>query len=177
VGVQGIDNNRQFYWQVGSASISYDSTLPKLPAGAILAITYVGQSTVNVVLNNNTTQAAQAALELNSGIVAEIESAMRGSTNGMTTAQATTFGNGLLSRYGNNGTIEMVGTTLYGGLEPGTVIGLFIPEIGGTWNAQLPVIKVTTTAVQGANGLIWLYSADCTNGPSLSNWARVFFGG
>jgi hypothetical protein len=95
----------------------------------------------------------------------------------MTTQQATTFGNGLLARYGNNGTIEMVGTTLYGGLEPGTVIGIFLPSIGGTWNAQLPVVKVTTTAVQGASGIIYLRSVDATNGPNTSNWARTWFAG
>jgi hypothetical protein len=175
IGVQGIDNNRQFYWQPGSASISYDSTLPKLPSGTILSITYVGQSTVNVALNNSATQTAQAAMELNSGIVAEIESAMQGSTNGMTTAQATTFGNGLLARYGNNGTIEMVGTTMYPGLTTGTTIPLFLEQIMGTWNVQLPLVKVTTTAYQGANGMIYLYSADCTNGANLNNWSRVFY--
>lgn len=177
VGVQAIDSGRQFYWQPGSASISYDSSLPKLPSGAILSFTYVGQSTVNVVLNNSSSQTAQAALEGNSGIVAEIESAMRSGTNGMTTAQATTFGNGLLSRYGNNGTIELVGTTRYAGLAPGTTIPLFLPEIGSTWNAQLPIVKVTTTAYQGANGIIYLYSVDASTGPNLSNWTRVWFGG
>lgn len=174
VGVQGIDNNRQFYWQPGSASISYDSSLPKLPAGAILNITYVGESTVNVTLNNGTTQAAQAASELNSGIVAEIESAMRTGTNGMTTSQATTFGNGLLARYGNNGTIEMIGVTQYQGLAPGTVIPIFLPEMMNTWNSQLPLVKVTTTAYQGINGLIWLSTIDATSGPNLSNWARAW---
>jgi len=175
VGVQGVDNGRQFYWQPGSASISYDSTLPKLPSGTILSFTYVGESTVNVVLNNTSSQTTQAALELNSGIVAEIEAALNSTTSGMTTAQATTFGNGLLTRYGNNGTIEMVGTTRYAGLAPGTVIPLFLPEIGSTWNAQLPIVKVTTTAYQSANGIMYLYSIDATNGPGLNNWTKVFF--
>jgi len=175
VGVQGIDSGRQFYWQPGSASISYDSTLPKLPAGTILSFTYVGQSAANVILNNSSSQAAQAALELNSGIVAEIESALSSTASGMSVAQATTFGNGLLARYGSNNTIELLGTTLYGGITPGTTIPIFLPEIMRTWNAQLPIVKVTTTALQGQNGLIWLYSIDATNGPSLNNWQRVFF--
>jgi hypothetical protein len=174
VGLQGVDNNKQFYWQPGSASISYDSSLPKLPAGTILSFTYVGESTVNVVLNNSASQVAQAALELNSGIVAEIETALNSTASGMTTAQATTFGQGLLSRYGNNNTIEMIGTTRYGGLVPGTTISLFLPEMLSTWNAQLPVVKLTTTAWQGANGLVWTYSVDATNGANQTNWSRVF---
>jgi hypothetical protein len=175
VGLQGIDNNHQFYWQPGSASISYDSSLPKLPNGTVLVFAYVGESTVNVVLNNSASQVAQAALELNSGIVAEIETALNSTASGMTTAQATTFGNGLLSRNGSNGTIEMVGTTRYPRLVPGTTVGLFLPEVLSTWNVQLPLVKVTTTAYQGQNGIIYLYTLDCTNGPSLNNWQRVFY--
>ena len=177
VGVQGVDSGRQFYWQPGSASISYDSTLPKLPSGTVVSFTYVGQSTVNDVLNNTGNQTIQATLEQNSGIVAEIESAFSSSAKGMTTAQATAFGNGLLTRFGSNGTIELMGTMLYAGLIPGTVIGVFIPELMSTWNAQLPVVRVTTTAWQGQNGITYLYSIDATNGPSLNNWARLWYQG
>lgn len=180
VGIQGIDNNKQFYWQPTSSSISYDSTLPVLPAGTILSITYVGQSTVNVIINNSVAQSAQGALELNSGIIAEIESADTYSTsvtslNGMTTAQATTFANGLLARYGNNGTIELIGTTLYPGLVPGTVIPLFIPEIMEIWNAQVPIVKLTTTAFNSENGIRYYYSVDASSGPNLTQWQRVWF--
>lgn len=174
VGLQGIDNNHQFYWQPGSPSISYDSSLPKLPAGTILSFTYVGESSVNVPLSNSSSQIVQAALELNSGIVSEIQSALNSTASGMTTDQATTFGNGLLDRYGQNDTIEMVGTTRYGGLVPGTTIPLFLPELLSTWNAQLPITKLTTTVYQGANGLIYLYSINATNGAGQSNWTRMF---
>jgi hypothetical protein len=177
VGVQGIDSGRQFYWQPGSPSISYDSSLPKLSVNTILAFTYVGQSTSNVVLNNNALQVIQAGIELNSGIVDEIESALRSSTKGMTTTQATTFGNGLLARYGLNNPIELIGTTLYTGLTPGTVTGIFLPEIMQTWNAQLPIVKVTTKAVQTTtNGVMYFYTIDATNGPGLNNWTQVFYG-
>ena len=175
IGVQGIDNNRQFYWQVGSSSISYDSSLPKLPSGTIISITYVGQSTVNDIVNSTPLQLAQAAIEGNSGIIAQIQSAQMGQTLGMTTAQATTFANGLLSRYGVNNPIEMIGATRYQGLAPGTVIGLFLPEVMGTWNAQLPIIKLTTTAFQGNNGIIYFWLIDATNGPNQSSWQRAFF--
>jgi hypothetical protein len=146
-----------------------------LPAGTVLSFTYVGESPVNVVLNNTSSQTAQAALELNSGIVAEIQSALNSTASGMTTDQATTFGNGLLSRYGKNDTLQMIGTTRYLGLVPGTTISLFLDEIMSTWNAQLPVVKVTTTAYQGTSGIIYLYSVNATNGPSLSDWTRVFY--
>lgn len=174
IGIQGIDNNRQFYWQPQSASISYDSSLPKLPAGTVISFTYVGTSIVNVTLNNTASQAVQAALELNSGIVEQIESALNSTSQGMSVNQATTFGNGLLLRYGNNAAIELIGTTLYTGLIPGTVVSVFVPELMKTWNAQLPIVKLTTTGYQSVNGLVYLYSIDATNGPNLSNWARAW---
>jgi hypothetical protein len=174
VGVQGIDNNRQFYWQPGSPSISYDSSLPKLPDGTILSFTYVGQSTANTILNNTSSQTTQATSESNSGIVAQITSATSANIKGMTTDQATTFGNGLLARFGSNNTIELIGSTLYPGLAPGTVIPVFLIEMMSTWNVQLPVVKVTTTGQQGANGIIYSYAIDATNGPNVSNWARLW---
>jgi hypothetical protein len=177
VGLQGVDADHQFYWQPGSPSISYDSSLPKLPSGTILSFTYVGESTVNVPLSNSASQAIQAALELNSGIVSEIQTALSSTASGMTTDQATTFGNGLLDRYGQNDTIELTGITRYGGLTPGTTIPIFLPEIGSTWNAQLPIVKVTTMVQQGVSGLIYTYAIDATNGPNQSNWTRVWFGG
>lgn len=186
VGVQGIDNGKQFYWQPNSASINYDSTLPKLPVGTIISVTYVGQSTVNTVINNSASQIAQAALEGgNSGIIVEIEDAntlntTTAATFGMTSSQATAYANGLLSRFGFVSPVEIIGTTLYAGqspaigLVPGTVISAFIPELS-QWNAQLPIVKVTTTAYQSANGVLYLYQIDATNGANLSQWQRVWF--
>jgi hypothetical protein len=174
IGLQGSDNNRQFYWQPGSPSISYDSSLPKLPDGTVLTFTYVGESPVNTTLDNLSSQTAQAALELNSGIVDEITSALNSTASGMNTDQATVFGQGLLDRYGKNDPIALSGTTRYIGLVPGTVIGLFLPEMLSAWNAQLPIVKLTTTVQMGVNGLIWTYSIDATNGPSISNWTRAW---
>lgn len=180
VGLQGVDSGKQFYWQPGSVSISYDSNLPKLPSGTVIDVTYVGQSTVNTVVNNSTAIAAQAAIELNSGNIAEIESALTFapngtlSPNGMTSTQATTFAQGLLNRFGFTSPSELVGTTLYQGLVPGTTVPVFIPELG-LWNVSLPIVKVTTTAFQSNNGIIYLASVDCTNGASQASWQRVWF--
>jgi hypothetical protein len=174
VGQQGIDNGRQIYWQPGSNSLSYDSSLPVLPDGTIFSVQYVGQSINNLIINNSASQAVQAALEGNSGVVAEIESALRATTIGMTTAQATAFANGLLTRNGINNAIEVLGTTMYGGLKPGTFCPVFAPEFG-VWNAQLPIIKVTTTALPAATGLpVYQYLVDATNGANQSQWQRVF---
>lgn len=174
VGLQGVDNNRQFYWQPGSPSISYDSSLPKLPSGTVLSFTYVGESPVNTTLNNTSSQTTQASLELNSGIVDEITSALNNTAAGMTTDQATTFAQGLLDRYGVNNTIELIGSTRYIGLVPGTTIPLFLPEMMDVWNAQLPIVKLTTTVQMGVNGLVWTFAVDATNGPNISNWSRMW---
>lgn len=180
VGLQGVDSGKQFYWQPGSTSISYDTNLPKLPSGTVIDVTYVGLSTVNTVVNNSTAIAAQAAIELNSGNIAEIESALTfnpGGTlspNGMTSTQATTFAQGLLNRFGFTSPSELVGTTLYGGLAPGTIIPVMIPELG-LWNTQLPITKVTTTAFQSNNGIIYIFGIDATSGASQVSWQRVWY--
>jgi hypothetical protein len=174
VGVQGIDNNRQFYWQPNSQSISYDSSLPVLPNGTVFSVQYVGQSVNNLIINNSSSQTTQANLEGNSGIVAEIETALRSTTLGMTTAQATTFANGLLSRNGINNAVEVQGTIMYAGLKPGTFVPVMMPEMG-LWNVQLPIIKVTTTALPAATGLpVYQYLCQVSNGANQTQWTRVF---
>lgn len=174
VGQQGIDNGRQIYWQPGSNSLSYDSSLPVLPDGTIFSVQYVGQSISNLIINNTASQVERQIAEGNSGVVAEIESALRATTIGMTTAQATAFANGLLNRNGINNAIEVLGTTMYTGLKPGTFVPVFAPEFG-VWNAQLPIIKVTTTALPAATGLpVYQYLVDATNGANQSQWQRVF---
>jgi hypothetical protein len=80
----------------------------------------------------------------------------------------------LLDRYGKNDTIELVGTTRYIGLVPGTTTALFLPEMMGVWNAQLPIVKLTTMVQMGMDGLIWTYSIDATNGAAQTNWTRVW---
>jgi hypothetical protein len=174
VGIQGIDSGRQFYWQPNSPTLSYDSSLPVLPDGTIFSVQYVGQSVDNLIINNSSSQAKVQVDEGNSGIVAEIESALRSTTLGMTTAQATAFANGLLSRNGISNAVEAMGTTMYPGLKPGTFVPVFAPEFG-IWNAQLPVVKLTTTALPAASGLpVYQYLVQATNGANISNWARVF---
>jgi hypothetical protein len=140
----------------------------------VLTFTYVGESPVNTTLDNLSSQTAQAALELNSGIVDEITSALNSTAAGMNTDQATVFGQGLLDRYGKNDPIALVGSTRYIGLTPGTTIPLFLPEMLSVWNAQLPIVKLTTTVQMGMDGLIWTYSIDATNGPNVSNWTRAW---
>jgi hypothetical protein len=180
IGISGIDSGQQFYWQPGSTSLTYDSSLPKLPNGTIINVTYTGQSTVNTVVTNAAAIAAQAAIELNSGRIAEIESALTYSTdgaiinNGMSSTQATTFAQGLLNRFGNNNPSEAIGTTMYAGLQPGTIIPVFIPALD-LWNTQLPINRVTTTAFLGPNGAVYLYSVDASNGANVTSWQRVWF--
>lgn len=174
VGVQGIDNDRQFYWQPASPTISYDSSLPVLPDGTLFGVQYIGQSTNNLIIDNSSSEATQAVLEGNSGIVAEIESALRATTIGMTTAQATAFANGLLNRNGVSNAVEVLGTTMYAGLKPGTFVPIFCPEMG-LWNVQLPLMKVTTTALPAATGLpAYQYLCQASNGSNITSWARVF---
>jgi hypothetical protein len=180
VGLQGVDSGKSFYWQPGSTSISYDSNLPKLPSGTIINVTYVGQSVVNTLVSNSGAIAAQSDIELNSGRIAEIESALTFSPsgtlspNGMTDAQAAIFAQGLLNRFGFTDPSELIGTTLYQVLAPGTIIAAFVPELG-LWNTQLPITKVTTTAFQGMNGIVYFWTISATNGSNQSSWQRVWY--
>lgn len=182
VGIQGQDTGKAFYWQSGSASIGQDSTATKLANGTIINFSYVGQYFDTVTVNNLTEQAARAAVEKNSGIVCRI---VDGSTvlgiggQNMTQAQATTYAQGLLARFGVNNAINLTATTTSDrlGSRPAPFLGMLMPTFLPEYqvnNTQLLVTKVTTTATQKADGnVLYYYAIEATNGANLSNWVQA----
>jgi hypothetical protein len=173
VGVQGVDTGKNFYWQVGSASISQDSSsgAVKIPSGYLLQFSYVGQFTRTVTEDNLAEQAARQAVEGGTGIV---EATLDG--KGMLASNAIIYAQGLLAKHSNNNTVEFIGSTQRTGLAPGQLQTFFVPDHSIN-NAQLLIVKLTTTGQQQLDGsVLYEYQVDATNGSNLNNWADVFFG-
>ncbi len=168
VGIQGIDSGKDFYWQAASNSISQDASATKIPDGYLLQFSYVGQFTRTVTVNNLPEQAARALIEGGTGIVEAWEDG-----KGMLASNATTYANGLLARFGNNNTVELIAVTQRAGLASGQLLPVFIPE-HGILDQYLLIVKLTTTGQQQLDGsVLYEYKIDATNGPNLSNWAKA----
>jgi hypothetical protein len=169
VGVQGVDTGKDFYWQANSPTIGQDSGAAKIPSGYVNSFTYVGQFPTQVTTDNLPEQAARALVETRTtGIVEAVEDGL-----GMLASNALIYANGLLARFGNNNTVEIIATTLRSGLAQGQIIPVFIPEFGIN-NAQLLIMKVTTDGYLQADGsVLYEYTIDATNGPNLANWSSA----
>lgn len=174
VGVKGVDTGKDFYWQAANNTISQDSGATKIPSGYVMSFSYVGQFDTIVTRDNLAEQAARALIESqggtvrSTGIVAAIEDG-----KGMLASNAIVYADGLLARYGNNNTVELVAATLRSGLEEGMLLPVFLPE-HQLHNEQLLIVKLTTTAVLQADGTaLYQYEIDATNGPNLSNWSAA----
>lgn len=170
VGKQGVDTGKDFYWQPGSNSIGQDTNAPKIPDGYILVFTYVGQFTTSVTVDNTAEQAARAAAEGGTGIVEAVEDG-----KGMLVSAATTYANGLLTRYGNNNTVQLVASTLRAGLATGQLLTVFLPEHHLN-NRELLIIQLDTTGTQQNDGtVLYQYQITATDATNIGSWARVFY--
>jgi hypothetical protein len=171
IGVQGVDTGKDFYWQANSPTIGQDSGAAKIPSGYVNSFTYIGQFPTQVTADNLPEQAARALIETGTtGIVEAVEDGL-----GMLASNALIYANGLLARFGNNNTVEIIATTLRSGLAQGQIIPVFIPEFGIN-NAQLLIVKVTTDGyLQSDGSVLYEYTIDATSGPNISNWGNALF--
>lgn len=170
VGVQGVDTGKDFYWQAGSNGISQDVSAAQIPSGYILQFSYVGQFVRTVTADNVPEQAARALVEGGTGIVEAWEDG-----KGMLASNATTYANGLLARFGNNDTIELIAVTQRSGLASGQLLPVFIAE-HSILDQYLLIVKLTTTGQQQLDGsMLYEYRINATNGPNLQNWTSALF--
>jgi hypothetical protein len=169
VGVLGVDSAKDFYYQVGSTSVSQDTSATILQAGYILSFSYVGEYPTSVTVDNTAEQAIRKSIEGGTGIV---ESVFDG--QGITADDAQTYAQGLLAQYGNNDTIEILAVTSRPGLKVGMLVSMFIPEHNIN-NVQLLIVKVSTGAYVQVDGTVkYEFMIDATNGANLNNWSTVF---
>lgn len=170
VGVQGIDTAKAFYYQLGSTTITQDSSGTKLrgPNSPVdlLQVAYVGQYPNVAVASNAPAINAQAWMDGTSGIVESVDNdpTLSSAPNALAKASA------LLTYYGVPGTI-FVGNTLDNSYAPGQLVTLDLPMYGLS-GAQGIVEQVSATdSVDGYN--IW-YTVTAVSGPYDTTWTDFF---
>jgi hypothetical protein len=75
IGIEGVDENKDWYWSKGSKTIRQDAGDAPLSASQTLYVSYQGQDAVILSAQNNTEIALRASLEGNSGIYETIREA------------------------------------------------------------------------------------------------------
>ena len=175
-GLQGVDTGKQFYYQIGSTSITADNSQSVLTVADSLEIKYSGSSVVDVTRDNTNiagtiTQSALAAITGDSGIVT---AAVDVSGQNMSVAAAETYGDQLLARYGVIG-VTFNFTTLRSGLREGQQLMLYTPHFNLDKVLTLVTdVRLSQQVAPGVNGgILWAWQITCQTGPALGSWVKL----
>ena len=167
VGVAGIDTNKAYYWTYNSTTISQDKSLKALSNNDVLNFTYTGLVNYVAIKDDLAQQAALAAQDESSGIVEAVESC-----NGLLKADADQLAQARLAEYAILSQ-DWKFTTLRSGLASGQYLYVYVPEYELN-NQVFLITEVVAHAYQIAGGTLVYYDVQCTSGPNLGSWSKLF---
>ncbi len=170
-GVQGVDTGMDFYYQVGSKTITQDTTLTPPSDTDTFTFNYYGQQPVVKTSESLTQQTALAALEGggSSGIVEVVETVA-----GLDAVAAQNLADSRVAQYAILSQ-DWNFTTLRAGLKSGQLLSIFCPEYSLN-DLLVLVTDVNTIIKQGSSDASTLvfYTVQCTSGPNVGDWSKVF---
>jgi len=170
IGIQGIDTNRQFYWNKGSNMITQDNTSNPLYENCLLTVEYNGEYTITSKVLLEDEQANRAALEGTSGIV---ECYLTNDTP-MNAEDAEDFNRCTMMTYAQD-TIVFQFKTMRPGLSEGQWLQMNIPELQLT-NPMLITNFSSEEHGKTDTGEIYYYNITTVTGPLQMAWPLILGG-
>ncbi len=172
VGVQGVDTGMDFYYQIGSKTISQDLSETPLDGSDVLSIPYYGQIPVVEIANNTAQQTIVAALEGSTTGIVEVVTKVAG-LNALAAQALATSDCAQWSILSQTWTF----VTLRGGLHSGQLLPVYCPEYGATLADVLMLITdVEQVIMQGGSDstTITFYTVTCTSGANVGSWSTIY---
>jgi len=175
VGILGVEQNREWYWNSGLAQVSQDDdgdvlaapTTPGAPeTGDRVRVTYRGLFPVKTQYRDAAEIAARGAIEGGSGIYAHVED--RPQINSAQSALETALA--LIERYGRIGTV-VEGRTRAAIYEPGQVVTVNLPR-HKLFNAEM-LIDSVSAEYNDELGEVW-YTVRAISGDPFGGWQEYF---
>jgi hypothetical protein len=168
VGIKDEQTGCDFYWTRGSRDIWQDKDGLLLSFANTLDITYVGQTTSDVMAESVEQQQALAALSETSGIVEVVEKA-----NGLSVASAQARADAMIERYARLAR-AFTCETEHAGAEAGMLAYVFVPEHGIT-DGSFYLTEVKRTVYEQADGTLrHRYGLKVVEGPNIGNFSKFF---
>lgn len=164
VGVRGVDEGVQWYWQKDSGEVSQDTSEDVLTTGQVLTVTYQGLFPVIIEIRDDAKVAERQAVEGGSGLYQAVENHPQ--LDGENLAIEKTLA--LLRKYGRLPTMLSF-ETWQSGLKAGQLITVNIPELGLTGEWLLEDVSVTDLS-----GRRRLYRGQAVDGEHLGGWLEFF---
>ena len=147
VGQKGIDSSKNFYYEIGNNTIYQDSSGTVLQQTDTLGISYTGQYTTSVTVDNTAiagtiTQSQFQSISGGTGIVEVVEDV---SSQNLDITTATNYCTAQLQRYGTIGrTLTFTTIRTNPSLSIGEYLSVFIPEHGIN-DASMLITAISTT--------------------------------
>lgn len=171
VGVQGVDTGKQWYYQVGSRTITQDTSLFPLLKYQYLTINYNGSVPVAINQQSSSAISTRAALDGTSGIVEAVESAPQ-----LISSSSTTLAQARLGEYATKGQI-LTYTTNKDGLATGQQASHFVAQHniqGVPFLIQQLDLSYKTIMAGGVATLLPYYKIKAVSGAMLYDWTHFF---
>jgi hypothetical protein len=177
VGILGVEEGKDWYWNLGQAQISQDDagTILAAPPGGDpttgdqVRVTYRGLFPVKIFYDDRGEIAARKAVEGGSGVYVNVED--RPQLNSAQSALDTAIA--LIGRYGQIGTV-VEGRTRAAIFAPGQVATVNLPR-HGIVNEEMLIESVGAEVVPSDPPEVW-YSVRAMSGDPWGGWQEYFRG-
>jgi hypothetical protein len=165
VGIRGLDNDRQWYWQKNDKSVSQHKDAPKLQVTDILTIEFQGFYPIVIVADSTSEIASRKAVEGGSGIYESMEEKRSIDTKD----SALAFTEGLLRRFANI-QVQVIFDT-FTRYRAGELVDVDLPSHGIKEQMLVADVRVQDT---GAADHRLTYTVRLVSGESFGGWVQFF---
>ena len=163
VGIRGLDNDKQFYWQKGQKEITQDDSEAVLISTDTLTIKFQGFYPILVLADDSTAVAERQGVEGGSGKYEHIENKPEIENRN----SALEFSQAKLRKYARiNATIEY--QTREKSLRPGMIQHIDLPEYELNGTFLISEVEITDT------GKELRYTVTAVDGESVGGWIKFF---
>lgn len=164
VGIRGVEDGKQWYWNKGDKVVSQDNSAEPLQGTDVLRVTYRGEYDM-VAISQDTAEILRLKEEQGtSGLVEDVSDEPTVSTR----ESAFQIANAKLAKYGRVSRRVRFRTRRWG-LDPGKLIDVHLPE-HGLDHVEMMIESCNVTVM----GQWTIYHVTCIEGASEGSWTRYF---
>lgn len=168
VGIKGIDEGKDWYWNKGDAILTQDDSATPLTASDTLQITYQGLYDVIVLTDDYHAVEERKAIEGGTGYYENVQEEPYATTSEVAFQSA----NAYLKKYAKMGK-QLTFQTYRPGLRSGQVLQVNLPNLGAI--GEFLIQKVTyESAFSGVPGYEYLYTIEAASNDNYESWTKFF---
>lgn len=165
VGIKGVDDGKQWYWNKGDENVTQDRDETKLTSSDTLQVDYVGLYNIVAVVENDDEVTAEKGQSGGTGQVENVmevpQSTDRGDSFDLAEAK--------LAKFATVGE-QVRARTTRSGLKAGHLLTVDLPDL----DLNSVEMLVTKVGISDHTGNSLIYDVECVTGPNNGSWSLFF---